>query len=123
MPRYRKLSGKHYRREGKGLKCYLPGDIIECSEYEIRNFLDTFELVSEKQPAENTAKEEPEVESETKDGPIVENVPVLRIEHKGRGKYNVVTASGSAVNDRPLTKDEAWSLIRDATEPVEEKAE
>ena len=113
MPKYRKLTGKHYRREGKGLKCYLPGDIIECPEHEIRGFLDTFELVSE----------DPPTESETKDEPIMEDVPVLRIEHKGRGKYDVVTVAGTAINERPLTKDEAWSLIRDATEPVEEKAE
>ena len=100
MPKFRKLSGKHYI---KG-KCYVKGDVIECSHAVIKNFMDTFEEIE-------TEDAKPDAE--------VAISPTLKVVHKGFGRYNVVnTKTDGVVNDRPLNKDEAESIVNDATTPI-----
>ena len=51
MPKWRKLRGSYYRKEGKQTVCYRAGSVIEATEEELRNVdqnLRTFEKVDDK---------------------------------------------------------------------------
>ena len=100
MAKYMVQGGPHCRRENGKWKDYKPGDVIEATEHELRNFPDKFKLVG------------------PPDKPFDETRPPvkkLKMIHKGNKKYDVVNQeSGKKINTRPLTKDEAHELLEDS---------
>jgi len=104
MPTYRmkKKVGPHLFKE----EWLHPGDTITCEVDEIEQVMEKFEEVRKAKP-----KDEPPEETEVDPEPEVENS--LEMVHKGRGKYDVVNPdSGKTINDKPLSKEEATSLLR-----------
>ena len=97
-----------------------PGDTINCEFEEIESVIDKFEEVrkavespdaSEAEDAKQPVVEEQEIQIEEEAGQVTDTGK-LEVIHKGRGKYDVVnTASGKVINDKPLTKKEAYEFI------------
>lgn len=107
MARYQMLpkKGKHYFRQGGTTVCVRPGDIIDTEECELRGAIDKFirldPLPPEPEPAQG-----------------------LYADHAGAGRWNVINpATGKAINDELLTKDEAQSLIEERLAEDTEKGE
>ena len=95
MAHYKMLPGmgKHYLRQGGETIRVKPGDVIDVEEYEIRGALDKFQRL-----------DPPEPEPEPTCG--------LYAEHAGAGRWNVINfATGKAINDELLSKEEAQSLV------------
>lgn len=123
MPKFlmREKKGKHtylypqQNEKGRRKKRVLyPGDIIDCSEYEIAGALDKFECLEpeklelERNPKPNVGLKAVEVEEKE-----IVNYIKKRV---GKGQFDVINeVSGLALNEGPLTKQEANQLVEKAT--------
>ena len=114
--KFKKLRGTHNRKEGRVLKTYKSGDVIEVeSDEELRIHdpnLATWQLIEDKtEPATAATPTKTSRFSRTKTTMVVE-------EREEKDGYNVRNVkSGKIINDDPLTMEEAKTLIEDATEP------
>ena len=101
--------GFHIRKEpGKGRVVYKPGDIMKVENIsELGGAKDKFDIL-------DPVPEEGELKLE-------ESSAVLKMEHRGGGRYNVVnTETDEAVNDEYLTKKEAEAMIDPVNSEVSE---
>lgn len=104
MPKFKKISGGTYRHYD-GTK-YKMGDIVECASHEIpEGFMDSFELIKGSDVGEK------EVERTLR-------TPKVKFAVVKRGGdmdgYDVVNEKTlKAINDKPLTIEEAKSLVAD----------
>ena len=91
MAKFKLIKGVHYH-DRKRLK---KGDEIECAPEKLRYFMDKFEVIEE--------------------DPIIENIqePMpLEMRHRGGGRWDVINrATGKAINDIGLTKEEALAMM------------
>jgi len=98
MAKYRMKprTGPHYTGGGRLLK---PGDVIDCEPHELVGAIDKFEcLEPEKVTREHTAPT-----------PVVG----LTLEHRGGGRYNVISdTTNEPVNTSLLSREDAENLIR-----------
>jgi len=97
MARYQKLpkSGKHYFRRGGKMICVRPGEIVEAEEYELGGAISTYKCLDPQPPKPSE----------------LEPTQALYLKHQGAGRYNVINvATGEAINDVLLSKEEAQSL-------------
>jgi hypothetical protein len=103
MSLYKKIAGIHYRKEAGGVVAYKPGMTIDATEAELKKHdpeLATWKLVEE-------------VVEKVEETPVL---PEFQIEKIGEKQYNVInTATGEKLNDVPLTRKEAYSLIKTTT--------
>lgn len=131
MAQYRKLRGAHVRDEKGNKVTYKKGDIIEATEEELRRVdpnLVTWELVvpvaeddnlppSEKDAKVEGGKAEKKVLSRSTKKAEKNIVQLKKVELEG-GVFDVVNVvTNKAINDEPVTEEEADRLILDATEP------
>lgn len=130
MAKFRKISGVHYRQEGRVKVAYRPGSTIEATEEELRNVdpqLRTWERLSDKATSE-VAVETPQIApvvskeiEKQKDASLTQTKltrrsakkfeAVERGDKKGWDVINVKTKK--AINDAPMTREEADTLITD----------
>ena len=108
--KYRLLYGIYYQRIDGVMVKHKEGDIVELSDRQAISFKDMFE------PMEGPVILDKEVEvlPESK----------LKVIHEGFGRYNViVTKTGKKINDNPLTKKEAYSLLEGGDSESDEQRE
>ena len=91
MAKFKLTKGVHYH-DRKRLK---PGDEVECAPEKLRYFMDKFTVIEE--------------------DPVIEDIPEpvpLEMKHRGGGRWDVINrATGKAINDIGLTKEEALALL------------
>jgi hypothetical protein len=97
-PRWKKRmgTGPHIMADGTVVKC---GETIRAWPEEIRGAIDKFEPVDYILPEDGGMPGPPTPES------------TLRLVHRGKGRYNVVDQNGNAINDKPMSKEDAMSLL------------
>lgn len=107
--KYRKLpnSGKHHFRQNGKMICVHPGETVEAEPHELGGAILSFECLNPPPPT-----------------PEPEPPQGLYADHAGAGRWNVINpATGKAINDELLTKDEAQSLIEERLAEDTEKSE
>ena len=114
MKKYRLLYGAHYQKVDGLMVKHVEGDIVELSDRQAVSFKDKFEPIGSFAIAPTATaipkEAKPEEEKESK----------LKAVHKGFGKYDVVKVkTGEPINDKPLTKKEAYGLLESSDEPSE----
>ncbi len=134
MPYVKRIGGSHHRREKGGMVRYATGEILWMEEWEVENFKNAFEVVSEE--AGRRAMQERGLDPEEIEGRTIppappvdttvyepsqpveeeeelEPAPVgLEIVPKGGGWYDVINrATGEPLNDRALRKPAAELLV------------
>ncbi len=119
LVKFRLTQGKHYARaDGRsvivyvdhgtkkkttGSYCLVPCDVIECDAEKLKHFMDKFEKISP-------------------DPPPPQPTAGLILDPLENGKFNVVNSkTGKALNDEPLSRDVAESIIADHAAKGEEK--
>lgn len=84
----------------KGKRVVEVGDILLCPPYMVRHFMDKFERID----SHSKSQEEMEV-SEKPEAP-----PTMI--HKGKDRYDVISATGLKINHGFLSKEEAGELVQ-----------
>lgn len=106
MPIYKLKSGKHYERNSSNQlgRCLVPGDTIECEEYQLGGALDKFECISGNVATMNTKVVQAQLYAKR----------IRSRKNTGISVYNVFYPNGTQLNDQPLTKEEAEEIIGNA---------
>jgi hypothetical protein len=96
-----KVSGKHYYRDAAGgMSVIRPGDVVE------------FDLNNAPDPNDNQWRKLEGVTEEQK-RKLDQGFRPAKAVHKGGGKWDIVTADGTKINKKPLTKVEAAAMVAD----------
>ena len=102
--RFRRLRGKCYLMEAGALRCYGPGSIYTGEKASLGASLDQWEQI------------DPDPEPPSPPQPTQGLIMRAR-GFRGKGEWDVINPeTGKPINDRPLSKDEALSMIGDAGE-------
>lgn len=97
MALYKLINGKHYLRNSKNDlgRCLIPGDTIECEEYELGGALDKFIRL----------------DPTTIDSKKKKDQLIVKQSRRNKNQYNVHhPVTGDKLNSNPLTKEEAEEM-------------
>lgn len=98
MPKYRYKEnvGKHYHKENGKTRKLVPGDVVEIEESRMIGIKDKFDPI--------ISIDKPQQEE------IVAGLKIVKLD---KGKFNVVNEiTGVPINDEPLTRKEAFELVK-----------
>lgn len=95
---WRVKAGKHVLRTLEGTKRYVPGERFSAYDFEVESFKDQLERLSPEPPPE-------------KDLPLAPGRGPKMVPRKRGGTFDVLTADGKKINKKPLTEEEARSLV------------
>ncbi len=111
---YRVLKGVHYEQEGRKQVLYEEGSIVMSVRPLHKRFKNKFAPVGEDEQQEVAVSKKRRRGSKKveDDATTTDPAPVLRMDHLGSNKYDVINSNtGDPVNDEPLTKEEAEILV------------